>query len=531
MPRGAYFSSVDAAWLHMENPTNLVTATGLLFFDQPLDMDRLKEVVVERLCSNQRFRQRVRKPVVGLPRWEYDDCFDVDLHVREAVLPEPGDQAALQRVIADLMAMQLDPERPLWQMHLVRYGTGSALIVRLSHAIADGVALMKVLLKMTEKEDGSSDEASPFPFEDDASLVVRAASAALNAADTAMRISGKLLREGRRVVRKPSRVLDLALLGAGTAVALGRVALMLPDSRTMLRGHCGVTKAAAWSQPLRLDEVKAVGKAMGATVNDVVLSAASGALRRYLQENGEDADGVDVRAFVPVNIRPEGDDSLVGNRFGLVFLVLPTGTADPEERMRLLKQRMGALKSSPEAYVTYAILTATGFAVQAIENLVFNSFAMKGTLVMTNVAGPRERLYLAGRPIRHVLFWVPQPVSLGLGLSIMSYAGEIIVGLATDAGLVPDPSTIIQYFHDEYQGIRRLAGRRGAGGIAAVASAPWEPEHLTPLAEHAPDAQGAPLPLAGQCSAYTRSGARCRLRALPGQTTCHLHRKALREAA
>ncbi|MFN8569003.1 MAG: WS/DGAT domain-containing protein, partial [Kouleothrix sp.] len=185
-------------------------------------------------------------------------------------------------------------------------------------------------------------------------------------------------------------------------------------------------------------------------------AAVAGALRSYLQSRGEPVDGIDIRAAVPVNLRPPDEPLTLGNRFGLVFLPLPIGADDPLDRLLDLKERMAALKGSPEAMVTFGILTTMGVAPAQLQDLGVSIFGSKATAVMTNVPGPRQPIYMAGVPIKEIMFWVPQSGRLGLGVSILSYAGSVTLGIATDVGLAPDPDQIIAAFHDEFETLLRL---------------------------------------------------------------------------
>jgi diacylglycerol O-acyltransferase / wax synthase len=189
---------------------------------------------------------------------------------------------------------------------------------------------------------------------------------------------------------------------------------------------------------------------MGGTINDILLSAVTGALRRYLEERGEPVGGLNIRAIVPVNLRPPEELGKLGNRFGLVFLSLPVGISDPIKRLVVLKQRMDAIKNSPEAVVALGILNVIGMTPTQIEKIIISIFGMKGSAVMTNVPGPRQMLYLAGKPVTAIMFWVPSPAGLNIGVSIFSYAGDIFLGVATDAGVVADPERIIELFQIEF---------------------------------------------------------------------------------
>lgn len=448
-------SNVDTAWLRMEDPTNLMMISGVMVFDAPMDFERLKVTLEHGFLRFDRFRQRVVKPLVPGTKfyWEDDPDFDLDYHLQRATLPPPGDQAALQEAASLLASTQLDFSKPLWQFHLIEnYGDGCALICRLHHSIGDGTALVHVLLSLTD-----ADPDAPWP-----TIEVRAPRThgrgplgALSrpvslALKTTRQVTGTMVREGFQLIDKPSRAADLARLGGRGTASLARLLALWPDPKTVFKGPLGVPKRAAWSLPIPLQDVKAVGRGLGGTVNDVLLTAMAGGLRRYLLGRDEPVDGLNVRAVVPVDLRPPDVEPDLGNKFGLVFLSLPVGIADPADRLQELKRRMDALKGSLEAPVAFGILNAIGMATQQIQDIVVSIFGMKGTAVMTNVIGPREQLYLAGVPLRSLMFWVPQSGHLGMGVSILSYAGQVWLGVITDEGLVPDPDTIVAAFHTEF---------------------------------------------------------------------------------
>jgi len=225
----------------------------------------------------------------------------------------------------------------------------------------------------------------------------------------------------------------------------------------------GVAKRAVWSAPVSLEQVKAIGRAVNGTVNDVLLTATAGALRRYVEGRGQPTDGLNVRALVPVNLRGPDELDRLGNRFGIVFLDLPVGVRDPYRRLLVLKRRMDDIKDSPDAAVTFGVLNVMGLAPTPIEKRLGLFLAGKTTAIVTNVPGPREQLYLAGSPLRGFMFWVPAPAGLGLGISILSYRGEVTLGVATDAGLIPDPEAIIAGFHAELEEMKGWTAEGEAG--------------------------------------------------------------------
>jgi WS/DGAT/MGAT family acyltransferase len=205
-----------------------------------------------------------------------------------------------------------------------------------------------------------------------------------------------------------------------------------------------------------LPEIKAVGKVLGCSVNDLLLSAVAGALRAYLVEKGDDAEGVEVRAMVPVNLRRPEDEGKLGNRFGLVALVLPVGIENPLARLYETRARMESLKNSWQAALTLTVLGAVGMTPKIVQEQVLDLLASKASAVMTNVPGPTSALYLAGARLTQPLFWVPQSGDIGIGVSILSYDGGVQIGLMCDDQLVPDPELIVKGFAREFERLLML---------------------------------------------------------------------------
>ena len=458
--------NVDAAWLKMEDPTNLMMVTGVLTFPHPLDMAHLRALIESRLLQFDRFRQRVARPSLPFAPayWEPDPHFNIGAHVHRVGLPHPRDKGALQQLVSDLMSTGLDFSKPLWQMHVVDgyspngVGDGGALIVRLHHALADGMALVGVLLALTEMLPGALppvvESNGHAPAEADASLGGLSGGWEALQLRTAALV-GKGIDVGRRAVIEGlesylnnDRPRQLAELGSDYAHALSKLVLRAPDPPSSFRGKLGVAKRVAWSRPLPLSEVRLMRRATGATVNDLMTAAVTGGLRRYLEARGEEP--VDFRAAVPINLRSPREMGALGNRFGLVFLDLPVSTVPMRLRLDTIRFRMEALKLSQEAPVSLDVLAAVGFSAQAVQDAVVRLIGTKATAVLTNVPGPPIPLYLAGQPIETIMFWVPQSGRLGLGISILSYAGNVYVGVATDAGLVPEPDEIMLGFYGEY---------------------------------------------------------------------------------
>jgi WS/DGAT/MGAT family acyltransferase len=442
-------AAADAAWLHMDRATNRLIVNSVMWFDEPLDWSAVRVLLKDRLVGRfPRFSQRVIDHLTSV-WWEDDDTFDLELHIRQVVLPAPGGVAELQRYVSRLVGTDLPHDRPLWEMHFVDgyRGAGSAIVSRIHHCIADGVALSRVMLSLTDDPDEAAG----------AQLGDRADAQPADAADRRRHglvpalehLTGAVAHEALH----PSRILDHVRDAATAAAAVVRVVAMTPDARTALRGELGPDKTVVWSAPIPLHDLKAAAHAAEVTVNDLLLTALSGAVRSYLAR--EDGCAPDIRVVLPVNLRPRDQPlpAALGNEFGLVFLDLPTSIDDPRERMAEIRRRTSALKSSAEPLVTFRILGLVGHTPYVAEQMFVDRFALNGSAVVTNVPGPRQPVFLAGRRVRGTIGWPPESGTMGVGVSIISYDGEVIIGLITDDRLIMDPHRIL---HETCVGLGRL---------------------------------------------------------------------------
>ncbi len=455
-------SHVDTAWLRMDRPTNLMQIVGVMIFDGRLDFARFRRTVEARLLRYRRFRQTAENDG-GTAWWVDDRNFDLDAHLKHTMLPLPGGTAELQRHVAELASTPLNPGKPLWEFEIVEMATGdSALVARIHHAIADGIALIGVMLSMTDETadapEGApagafharlDDEAPPDGHDD---LFWRWIFQPMSDATlAAIRLSGNLWVKYVGMMLDPAKAMKYAQIGAGLATEVAKLAMMSDDSRTRFKGRPGIQKCVAWSDPISLPEVKAVGRVLGCSVNDMLLASAAGALRSYLVEKGDPVDDLGIRALVPVNLRSKGDEEELGNRFGLVALELPVHLENPLARLYETRNRMEALKGSLQAMLTLSILGAVGMAPKFIQQQILDLLANKATAVMTNVPGPQKPLWFAGSRLRQQMFWVPQSGKIGMGVSILSYDNKVQFGLITDRGRVPDPERIVARFAHEFE--------------------------------------------------------------------------------
>jgi WS/DGAT/MGAT family acyltransferase len=249
----------------------------------------------------------------------------------------------------------------------------------------------------------------------------------------------------------PARAADYLRDGSGIATELAYLLFMPMDTPTRFKGTPVGDKRVAWSEPIPLPEVKAVSRALGCSVNDMLLSAVAGALKGYLEEKGDPTKGVEVRALVPINLRPMTAKPTLGNRFGVVAIELPVGFENPLERLFEVRRRMEVLKKSYEPATTLGLFAVLGYAPKLVQDKLFDLLLSRATAVMTNVPGPQNPLYLAGSELKQIIFWVPQSGNIGMGLSILSFNGRVHFGLITDAALVPDPQSIMARIQPEFE--------------------------------------------------------------------------------
>lgn len=453
-PKREAMSKVDTAWLRMERPTNLMMITGVLMFSERLELAALKKLIGERFLAFPRFRQKAVDAATGA-HWEDDEDFDLDWHVRLTALPGGADKAALENLVSLLASTGLDHSKPLWQFHLVEtYKGGSALIARIHHCYADGIALVQVLLSLTDvsrEPKPGADLPRAWLKDDGHKVTKRFFDPAFQQFDRAMKMGGKVMEKSLEMYRDPGLAAVLAKEGGEIARELGHVLLLPDDPETPLKAGLGVSKRCAWAEPLPLQEVKTIARALGCTVNDVLLAAVAGALRAYLLESGFDPSGCGIRATVPVNLRPLEHAKKLGNHFGLVFLDLPIHESNPLRRLQHVADNMREIKSSRQAIMTFGVLAALGMAPPAVQKLALELFSKKGTAVATNVPGPQMPLYMAGAEVGDMMFWVPQTGSIGVGISILSYNDRVHFGLISDAKCIARPQEVIDRFAPEFE--------------------------------------------------------------------------------
>ncbi len=472
-------SGVDRAWLRMDSPRNPMVIIGLFSFAEPLAFGQLSRLFAQRLLRFERFRQRVEEDVAG--HWWVDDpSFRLSNHLKRVRLDDAS-ETSLREHLDRMAAQPLDFSRPLWEMHFIeRPGAPPAMAMRIHHCIADGVALVRVMLALAaqappprrRKRAGPADESAWQAWLD----------AAAGAARSSLWLGGEVWTESKRTFEEPGHALDLAQAGARVVADAVAILAMTSDTPTSLKGEPRGIKAFAWNDPLPLDELKPVCRALGASLNDVVLACVTGALRRYLLQRGDAlAPDAEFRAMVPVNLRDPQAEPTLGNCFGLAPLVLPIGIGSPIERVHEIRARMRELRGGFQPALAFLLLAVLGPLPAGLQTVVLEYLAGKASAVMTNLPGPTAPVQLAGARIGRMLFWVPQSGDIGVGIAILSYAGAVQFSIRADTALCPDPQSIVDGFAPEFERLVLTLAMLPNGMLAGEPLAPGKVESLLGL--------------------------------------------------
>jgi WS/DGAT/MGAT family acyltransferase len=481
----------DSLWLNMDTPENLMVIESIMWFDEPLEPPAVLEALRTRLLARYpvfTWRPEFASGPGGLDHWVADPEFFLERHVTFHDLDGDDGHEAIQQFLAGTMSEPLPHDRPLWHAHVLTGAGAHAVVMRFHHAIADGTALVRVLLDLTTAHpEGDEQPADGAPAPAHAESSTGAGGVRLTRVDrppAAVELpSGERAHQSRRerAVGALSHLVTWPLAAgvAATNTAAGLVTTLDPDHGGLVSrmaeqargtadavdkllvgttpdalpfGRPGVDKTADWGPPYPLDEVKRVARARGATVNDVMMAALGGALRRYVIAHGEVPR--DVVTMIPVNLRP-WDAPLpehLGNKFALVAFELPLAAPTAMSRLAQSKARMDVIKQGPEALLTFGLAHAIGSvgAVTAtVSRQMISFFGNKAFGVTTNVPGPTSARYFAGREMVGVLGWVPAASHQTLGACIFSYNGQIRVGFKADSAVIPDVATLVAALDDE----------------------------------------------------------------------------------
>jgi diacylglycerol O-acyltransferase / wax synthase len=472
MSRYDRLSALDASFLHLERletPMHVGAVSifeGAPFFD---DSGRFRLAEVRRLVNSRlhlipRFRKRLMFVPFeqGRPVWVDDVRFDIGYHVRLTALPHPGSREQLLALTARVEAQLLDRDRPLWELWFVEglEGGNIGLIQKTHHALVDGVSgvdVATVLLDFTPE---------PTFLEPPRWVVEPAPSPGRLFVDTLYERTtepAEIARTARRIVRTPQRTVSrTGQLGRALSTLVDRNSIVPSTSLNVTVGRRRRFEGVRVS----LDDVKEIRAALGGTVNDVVLAGVSGGLRRLFEARAEDTTDLRLRALCPVSVRDDSERMQLGNRVSAMFVDLPIGESDPTRRLQAIRATTGDLKDRQQAVGAAFLIDLTSFAAPTLLGLAARVAHRQPffNLVITNVPGPQVPLYCMGGRMLEAFPVVPLTRNTALGIAILSYCGQLHIGLYVDADAVDDVAVLAAGLEDSFAELKKLAEETAAAG-------------------------------------------------------------------
>lgn len=440
-----HMSGLDASFFLLEDENTPLHVASVAVFEGPAPSygDLIRHIVA-RLRLVPRYRQRVRSvPLhLGRPVWADDPHFNILYHVRHTAVPAPGTEEQLRNLAGRVLGQRLDRSKPLWEIWLVEgLADGRwALIAKVHHCMVDGVAgmdLATVMFDLSPDHRPSGDPVPWAPAPEPSSLDLLA--------DAARRAVTRPVRQGLDVARELGVVRDLRRIGAFALGAGRATARFTRPAAGSLNGPIGPHRRWCW-QTVPLDEVKAVKRSLGGTVNDVVLAAVTAGYRDLLNARGGLAPDTVVRSAVPVSVREPDRAGVMENRVAAVFVNLPADVDDPVERLRRIREQTEDVKRSEQAAGTRTLtrLTDTAVAPALLSLAARMPVRLRQGLVQTvttNVPGPDFPLYVMGRRLLELHPYVPLTGGIRMVTAIVSYCGTLYFGITADFDAVPDLDT------------------------------------------------------------------------------------------
>ncbi|MGV0723858.1 wax ester/triacylglycerol synthase family O-acyltransferase [Mycolicibacterium elephantis] len=445
-------STLDAGFLQAEDsdPHVSLAIGGLSVIEGPMpDDDSLAVGLGRRMLAVPRFRQRLRIHPLDLepPEWVDDPDLDLTYHVHRAALPRPGDDAALFRLIAQIMERRLDRERPLWECWIIE-GLAEdrwAILMKIHHCVADGIATMQMLSNLGDEE-----------LADTFASKIRAAREQPGQLKLLPRLSLNPLDWAVGAWRAASAVTGAASRVLGGALEITS-SLVRPAAPSPFVGP--LTSRRRYSAVrVSLDDVAKVRAAFDVTLNDVALAAITDSYRQGLIRRGVEPQPDSLPTMVPVSVRSKDAMGKADNRVSVMIPNLPVDESDPIEQLRAVHDRLTTVKGGGQRQASSVFLAATtavpfpltAWAVRALTRL-----PQRGVVTLaTNVPGPRQRMRIMGRKVLRVYPIPPIGVQLRTVIAMLSYADDLMFGITADHRAVPDVDDLARGIE---QAVARLA--------------------------------------------------------------------------
>jgi diacylglycerol O-acyltransferase / wax synthase len=462
-------TALDSSFLHLEDASSHMHVASVTIFEGPPPSHReLMDHVERRLELVPRFRQKLRFVPLnqGRPVWVDDPHFNLEYHVRTTALPPPGNEEQLKRLAGRVFSQQLDRSKPLWEIWLVQgmdRGKGEedgesrfALLTKTHHALVDGVAgvdITAVLFDTAAEPETQPAEGPPWVPRPEPTSAQLFGEALLER----MTQPAEIVRSGRAAFRAPRMIAKGLYESAGAIGALARTGLGAPASSFNV--DIGPHRRFEWSRT-DLTVLKGIKNELGGSVNDVVLAVVAGALRRFLQDRGEDISETELRVMVPVSVRRPEEHGVGGNRVAAMMAPLPVYEPDPIERLRIVRESMAHLKEGKQAVGAQILTELGGFAPPTVLAQAARLQARQRffNLVVTNVPGPQMELFVLGRRLLDLFPMAPLAKRQALCIAVMSYNGKLNFGLLGDYDAMPDLDNLTRSIQESLDELREAAG-------------------------------------------------------------------------
>jgi len=475
-------SAQDASFLVFEGPTTHMHIGGTTIFDIAglrtvhggVDIDRIRAYVGCRLHAIPRYRQKLHfAPITNTPVWIDDTHLNLDYHVRHTCLPQPGDDAQLKALAARIMSQKLDRSKPLWELWIVEglCDDRFAMILKTHHSVVDGVSGVDLVGALLQPTDDRTIPPAPPWQPQRAPSTLELLRGEIGQTTRASGEIGALLRSAWSAPASLSERLQKGIAAGWETVNAG---LRIPAS-TPLNHDVGPYRRFDWTS-FDLAEVKAVKNALGGSINDVVLAVVAAAVQRFLRYRKTPVEGLDYRVVVPVSVRPEGQNAPTGNRVSAWMMSLPIGLDDPHARFTEICATTDAMKRSRQADGIEFFTRIAEYAAPIMTLGVRLAARLEPyNMIVTNVPGPQQTLYLLGAPMLAGYPQVPLFVRQGLAVALLSYAGKLHWGFNADWDLVPDLERFTDFVEESFAELRGAAASHSRILVDAGTTKPLRP--------------------------------------------------------
>ncbi len=465
-------------WAVDKDPALRSDFTNVTVLDRPPDEGRLRAKLTDAMAEIPRLAQRVVTPPLRIapPEWRHDPTLDLDYHLRKIALPPPGGLRELLDLAAIVSAAPLDRSRPLWEFTLVQglEGGRAALIQKLHHTITDGVGGLRLSLSVVDLERDPAPAAPPEPSPARAVAVDVAAQdrrrieedpidrtspldVVADAVGFAVRQQVGLARRGlgavAHLLAHPDDAPRLAEAALAMAGSIRRQVLMTEPGRSSLFAPRSLGRRfEVFSRPL--DDARRAAKALGGSVNDLYVCGVAGALGLYHERMGMPVD--ELRMAMPVSIR-EGRGDGAANRFAPTRVVVPVEPKDPAERFVAVRDRLAGVRQEPALAAADSLTAVLALLPTSVLVTATRSQARTIDFAASNLRGSPVELYVGGATIEANYPMGPR-VGCPLNVTLLSYGGQLHMGLNLDPAAVTDPRSLLECFEESFDALLESAG-------------------------------------------------------------------------